>query len=64
MAVTGQTAPDACTTLSLGTRDSLQLIQALCFGECTAQHQREKAERHFVPKSEQRHVVPLEEVWT
>ena len=31
---------------------------------CTAQHQREKAERHLVPESEERHVVPLETVWT
>ena len=28
-------------------------------GGCTAQHQREQAERHFVPESEERHVVPL-----
>ena len=31
-----------------------------CCGKCTAEHQREKAERHFVPEGEERHVVPLE----
>ena len=35
----------------------------LC-GECTSEHQRQKAERHLVPESEERHVVPLETVWT
>ena len=31
----------------------------LC-GECTSKHQCEQAERHFVPESEERHVVSLE----
>ena len=32
--------------------------------ECTSKHQCEKAERHLVPESEERHVVPLGTVWT
>ena len=47
---------DHCGGISLG-------CAWLC-SKCTSKHQREKAERHFVPESEERHVVPLETVWT
>ena len=42
---------DHCGGISLG--------GAWFWKECTAQHQREEAERHFVPESEERHVAPL-----
>ena len=47
---------DHCGGISLG-------CAGLC-GKCTAKHQCEEAERHFVPESKEWHVVPLETGWT
>ena len=47
----GGPTSDHCGGIPLG-------CAGLC-SECTSEHQREKAERHFVPESEERHVVSL-----